>query len=145
MIALLQRVLNANVVVNSEMIATIDQGLLVFFCAQPNDRDEQIELFLNRVLNYRIFSDAQGKMNLSLRDIDGAILLVPQFTLAADTRSGLRPSFSTAATPQRGREVFDLAWQQLQTLHPRCACGEFGADMKVSLLNDGPATFWLEL
>lgn len=144
MIALLQRVTYAHVEVDGQLIGQIAHGLLVFFCAQPNDREEQVPIVLNRVLNYRVFADAGGKMNRSVRDVAGGVLLVPQFTLAADTRSGLRPSFSTAASPQRGRELFDCAWQTLQTLHPNCARGAFGADMKVSLLNDGPATFWLQ-
>jgi len=118
--------------------------LLVFFCAEPDDKDEQVAAFLTRLLNYRIFADSQGKMNRSVRDVHGAVLLVPQFTLAADTRSGLRPGFSTAASPQRGRELFELAWQQLQHLHQPVARGQFGADMQVSLINDGPTTFWLQ-
>ncbi len=143
MIALLQRVTHAKVTVEERCVGQIDAGLLVFFCAEPADHENHIEPFLQRLLNYRIFADDKGKMNRSVRDIQGGVLLVPQFTLAADTRSGLRPSFSAAAAPQRGRELFEYAWRQLQTLHPHCAAGEFGADMKVLLLNDGPATFWL--
>lgn len=143
MIALLQRVSTAQVVVDDRVLGTIGQGLLVFLCAEPDDTDAVLERFLNRLLDYRIFSDDAGKMNLSVRAIAGGVLLIPQFTLAADTRSGLRPSFTTAAAPALGKQLFEAAWLRLQQLHQPVACGEFGADMKVSLTNDGPATFWL--
>ena len=143
MIALLQRVSSAHVSVNNEILGTIANGLLIFLCAETNDREPDVDRFLNRLLDYRIFSDDAGKMNLSVRSIQGGVLLIPQFTLAADTRSGLRPGFSAAATPARGEQLFDYAWQRLQHLHNPSACGRFGADMKVALVNDGPATFWL--
>lgn len=143
MIALLQRCNFARVLVDDEIIGEIAKGLLVFLCAEPSDTDAMAERLLERVLNYRIFSDEQGKMNLSVRDIGGAILLVPQFTLAADTRKGNRPGFSNAAAPAFGQQMFDYAWQHLRSIHPLCASGRFGANMKVNLENDGPATFWL--
>ncbi len=143
MIALLQRVSSAQVVVDDIVLGSIGKGLLVFLCAEPDDSEAVLDRFLNRLLDYRIFSDQAGKMNLSVRAIAGGVLLIPQFTLAADTRSGLRPSFTTAAAPALGKQLFDAAWQRLQHLHQPVACGEFGADMKVSLTNDGPASFWL--
>ena len=143
MIALLQRCNFARVVVDDIVIGEIAKGLLVFLCAEPNDTDAIAMRLIERVLNYRVFSDEQGKMNLSVRDIGGAVLLVPQFTLAADTRKGNRPGFSTAAAPDFGQQMFNFTWQHLQSTHPLSACGQFGADMKVSLENDGPATFWL--
>lgn len=144
MIALLQRVNHASVTVAGECIGKVDTGLLVFLCAEPQDNEAVADRLLERVLNYRIFSDEQGKMNRSVRDIHGGVLLVPQFTLAADTRKGNRPGFSTAAAPAFGEQMFRYAWQQLQALHPNVASGQFGADMKVALENDGPATFWLQ-
>ena len=143
MLALLQRVTSARVGVGEEYIGSIAQGLLVFLCAQPDDTETVVDKFLERILSYRIFSDAAGKMNESVRDIAGGVLLVPQFTLAADTKGGLRPSFSKAATPELGRRLFEYSWQRLQQLHQPVACGRFGADMQVTLTNDGPATFWL--
>lgn len=143
MIALLQRVSAAQVVVDGEVLGAITQGLLVFLCAEPDDSETVLDRFLNRLLDYRIFSDDAGKMNRSVRAIGGGVLLIPQFTLAADTRSGLRPSFTNAAPPALGEKLFTAAWQRLQQLHQPVACGRFGADMKVSLTNDGPATFWL--
>ncbi|NQD36159.1 D-tyrosyl-tRNA(Tyr) deacylase [Permianibacter sp. IMCC34836] len=143
MIALLQRVSSAQVSVDNVVLGAIDRGLLIFLCAEPDDREPDIDRFLNRLLDYRIFSDEAGKMNRSVRAIAGSVLLIPQFTLAADTRSGLRPGFSNAASPAVGKQLFDYAWQRLQALHPASACGRFGADMQVALVNDGPATFWL--
>lgn len=129
--------------VDDEVLGVIAKGLLVFLCAEPDDSEAVLDRFLNRLLDYRIFSDEAGKMNLSVRAIDGGVLLIPQFTLAADTRSGLRPSFTSAAPPALGQQLFEAAWQRLQQLHTPVACGRFGADMKVTLTNDGPATFWL--
>lgn len=129
--------------VDDEVLGVIAKGLLVFLCAEPDDSEAVLDRFLNRLLDYRIFSDDAGKMNLSVRAIDGGVLLIPQFTLAADTRSGLRPSFTSAAPPALGQQLFEAAWQRLQRLHMPVACGRFGADMKVTLTNDGPATFWL--
>ena len=149
MLALLQRVIGARVIIAEEGSSRIeesgriDRGLLIFLCAQPEDTEAVVDRFLQRLLSYRIFADAGGKMNRSVRDVDGGVLLVPQFTLAADTARGLRPGFSAAATPELGRRLFDYAWLRLQQLHRPVACGRFGADMQVTLTNDGPATFWL--
>lgn len=143
MIALLQRVSSAQVVVDGKVLGAIANGLLVFLCAEPDDTTAVLDRFLNRLLDYRIFSDDAGKMNLSVRAVGGGVLLIPQFTLAADTRSGLRPSFTSAAPPALGEQLFAAAWQRLQHLHQPVACGRFGADMQVTLTNDGPATFWL--
>ncbi len=143
MLALLQRVVSAKVVVADECIGGIGPGLLVFLCAQPRDSTTVADKFLERILNYRLFADDAGKMNKSVRDVAGGVLLVPQFTLAADTKSGLRPSFTQAASPDLGRQLFDHSWDRLQQLHQPAARGRFGAHMRVSLTNDGPATFWL--
>jgi D-tyrosyl-tRNA(Tyr) deacylase len=144
MIALLQRVLEAKVRVDDAVVAATGRGLLVFVAVRPADADETVGKLLHRVLNYRVFSDEAGKMNLNLREIDGDLLLVPQFTLAADTRHGLRPGFSTAAAPEHGRRLFDALVQAARAQHPRVQSGIFGAHMQVSLVNDGPVTFWLE-
>ncbi|SDV48132.1 D-aminoacyl-tRNA deacylase [Chitinasiproducens palmae] len=149
MIGLLQRVGHAQVRVGGETVGQIGQGLLVLVCAQRDDADASPARLLDKLLALRVFSDAQGKMNRPLRDIDGAgtpggLLLVPQFTLAADTRSGTRPSFSGAAPPERGRQLFDTLVAQARAAHPEVATGRFGADMQVALVNDGPVTFWLE-
>ncbi len=144
MIALLQRVTQATVDIGGARQAGIGPGILALVCALPGDTPEHAAALLERVLQYRIFGDAQGRMNLSLTDTGGELLLVPQFTLAADTRKGLRPGFSGAAPPALGRELFEhLARLALQR-HGRVQTGVFGADMQVSLTNDGPATFWLE-
>jgi D-tyrosyl-tRNA(Tyr) deacylase len=144
MIALLQRVLTASVRVDDAVVATIGHGLLVLVAVRPGDAAGCEGKLLDRVLKYRIFGDEDGKMNLSLRQIDGDLLLVPQFTLAADTRHGLRPGFSTAATPEHGRRLFEALVLAARTQHPRVQSGIFGAHMQVSLVNDGPVTFWLE-
>ena len=125
-------------------IGAIDRGLLVLVGVQQDDTEQNAERLLQRMLGYRVFPDEQGKMNLSLRDVQGGLLLVPQFTLAADTRSGMRPGFSTAAAPAAGKRMFDYLVQQARAGYPGVASGEFGADMQVSLVNDGPVTFWLE-
>lgn len=143
--ALLQRVSHARVEVAGEVVGAIDQGLLVLVGVEPQDDEATADKLLKRLLAYRVFSDEQGKMNLSLSDIQGGLLLVSQFTLAADTRSGLRPSFSTAAPPEQGRRLFDYLLGRAQTLHDQVASGRFGADMQVHLLNDGPVTFLLEV
>jgi D-tyrosyl-tRNA(Tyr) deacylase len=145
MIALLQRVLNANVVVDGEEIARIDQGLLVLVGVEKNDTPQQAERLLQRIIGYRVFEDEQGKMNLSLRDIDGDLLLVPQFTLAADTARGMRPSFSSAAPPESGQQLFQYLLDLARRDMPLVNSGRFGADMKVGLVNDGPVTFWLQV
>ncbi len=144
MIALLQRVLAAEVRIEGAVVTSIQRGLLVFVGVRPDDDLTATQKLLDRVLKYRVFADEHGKMNLSLSQIDGDLLLVPQFTLAADTRHGLRPGFSTAASPELGRRLFEGLIAAARTQHPRVACGVFGADMQVALINDGPVTFWLE-
>jgi D-aminoacyl-tRNA deacylase len=142
--ALIQRVRGARVEVDGEVVGAIDQGLLALVGVEPQDTPASVEKILHKLLNYRVFSDAAGKMNLSLSDIGGGLLLVSQFTLAADTKSGLRPSFSSAAPPALGAELFDLLVTQARGKHPQVATGQFGADMQVNLINDGPVTFLLE-
>ncbi|MBI5451604.1 MAG: D-tyrosyl-tRNA(Tyr) deacylase [Gammaproteobacteria bacterium] len=144
MIALLQRVSAARVVVHGETIGEIGHGLLVLIGVERDDDEAKAERLLERLLGYRVFADEAGKMNLSVRDIGGGLLLVPQFTLAADTDSGLRPSFSSAAPPELGRCLFDYLVQRARQQHPVVASGRFGADMQVTLTNDGPVTFWLQ-
>ncbi len=143
--ALLQRVRSARVEVAGESVGAIDQGLLVLVGVEPQDDAALADKLLKRLLAYRVFSDEQGKMNLSLSDIGGGLLLVSQFTLAADTRSGLRPSFSSAAPPEQGRALFDHLLERAHALRPSVASGRFGADMQVHLVNDGPVTFLLEV
>jgi len=142
--ALLQRVSKAHVAVEGETVGAIDQGLLVLVAIEPQDNQASVDKMLHRLLNYRVFADAAGKMNLSLKDIAGGLLLVSQFTLAADTRSGMRPGFSTAAPPALGEALFGQLLQQARELHATVASGRFGADMQVHLVNDGPVTFLLE-
>lgn len=143
MIALIQRVTRADVRVDDEEIASIGKGVLALVAVERGDTDDAARRLAERVLAYRIFSDPAGKMNLSLKDVKGELLAVSQFTLAADTASGLRPSFSSAAAPDEGRRLFDLFVQAAQSVPVKT--GRFGADMKVSLTNDGPVTFWLEV
>lgn len=145
MIGLLQRVSAASVSVDGEEVGAIGRGLLVLVGVERGDSEAQAERLLERLLTYRVFPDAEGKMNLSLRDIGGGLLLVPQFTLAADTRKGTRPSFTPAAEPQQGLHLFDYLLQRAWEAHPDVQSGRFGADMKVSLTNDGPVTFWLQV
>jgi D-tyrosyl-tRNA(Tyr) deacylase len=144
MIGLLQRVTRASVAVAGREVGAIERGLLVLVGVQPDDGEAQAARLLERLLSYRVFPDDAGRMNLSLRDVGGGLLLVPQFTLAADTAKGTRAGFSTAAEPARARELFDALVIQARAAWPRTACGEFGADMQVALVNDGPVTFWLE-
>ncbi|MCA3160050.1 MAG: D-aminoacyl-tRNA deacylase [Burkholderiales bacterium] len=148
MIALLQRVSEASVRANGQIVGSINAGLLVFLCAERGDRQEHALALLNKLLNYRVFSDEVGKMNRSLLDTGLSLLLVPQFTLAADTRSGTRPSFSPAAAPQDALKLFNdfvnLTRSKYSTSLASIETGIFGADMKVSLINDGPVTFWLQ-
>jgi D-tyrosyl-tRNA(Tyr) deacylase len=144
MIALLQRVLEAEVRIDGAVVASIRRGLLVFVGVRPDDDATAAKKLLDRVLKYRVFADERGKMNLNLSQIGGDLLLVPQFTLAADTRHGLRPGFSTAAAPDLGRRLFEGLIAAARTQHARVECGLFGADMQVALVNDGPVTFWLE-
>ncbi|CAN7715884.1 MULTISPECIES: D-aminoacyl-tRNA deacylase [Pseudomonas] len=141
---LLQRVSAARVDVAGETVGAIDQGLLVLVGVEPQDSQASADKLLHKLLNYRVFADAEGKMNLSLGAVGGGLLLVSQFTLAADTRSGLRPSFSSAAPPALGEELFDYLVAQARLKHPQVATGRFGADMQVHLVNDGPVTFLLE-
>ncbi len=144
MIGLLQRVLRASVNVAGEEIARIDAGLLVLIGVQRNDAEAQAARLLERLLAYRVFPDAEGRMNRSLRDTGGGLLLVPQFTLAADTDSGTRAGFSSAAEPARAKVLFEHLLALARAAHSMVAAGEFGADMQVSLVNDGPVTFWIE-
>ncbi|MDX1810377.1 MAG: D-aminoacyl-tRNA deacylase [Gammaproteobacteria bacterium] len=145
MIGLIQRVSTANVVVDGQIIGEIGQGILVLLGVQREDNESKADRLLERILTYRIFSDENDKMNRSLRDIQGGLLLVPQFTLAADTKKGTRPGFSTAAHPDDAKKLFSYAVEKANSMHPAVASGQFGADMKVSLTNDGPVTFWLEV
>lgn len=142
--ALIQRVRHARVEVSGEVVGSIDQGLLVFVGVERDDDHARVDKLLHKLLRYRVFSDEQGKMNRSLTDTGGGLLLVSQFTLAADTGSGLRPSFSSAAPPQLGEQFYEYLLAQARLQHPQVACGQFGADMQVYLLNDGPVTFLLE-
>jgi D-aminoacyl-tRNA deacylase len=144
MIGLLQRVSEAHVDIDADRVASIGRGLLVLIGVRPADDEASALRLLDRLLQYRVFGDADGKMNLSLGQISGDLLLVPQFTLAADTHKGLRPGFSTAAPPAQGRQLFDILVQAACARHAPVASGVFGAHMRVSLINDGPVTFWLE-
>lgn len=143
MIGLLQRVSEAAVRVDGATVGAIGPGLLVLLCAEKGDSEREADLLLTKLLGYRVFSDEAGKMNRSLVDTGGGLLLVPQFTLAADTKSGTRPSFTPAAAPEDGRRLFDYAVRQARARHGQVETGVFGADMKVGLVNDGPVTFWL--
>ena len=141
--ALLQRVRSARVDVAGVTVGAIDQGLLVLIGVEPQDTRASADKLLHKLLNYRVFSDPDGKMNLSLSDIKGGLLLVSQFTLVADTRSGMRPSFSKAAPPALGAELYDYVLDKAKSAHETVASGQFGADMQVHLINDGPVTFLL--
>ena len=145
MIGLLQRVSTAGVSVDGRPLGEIDRGLLVLVGVERGDSEASAERLLERLLGYRVFPDAEGRMNLSLRDVEGGLLLVPQFTLAADTRKGTRPGFSRAAEPAEGRRLFDHLCGLARSRHPLVETGRFGADMQVSLTNDGPVTFWLQV
>ncbi len=143
MIGLLQRVSAGRVEVDGAVVGRIERGLLVLVGVQQGDDEARAERLLERLLGYRVFPDSAGKMNLSLRDIGGGLLLVPQFTLAADTRKGTRASFTSAAPPVEGERLFDHLVRRAEASHAPVATGRFGADMQVSLTNDGPVTFWL--
>jgi len=143
MIALIQRVSQASVSINQKISGEIAQGILVFLAVEPDDTDAKAKRLAERVAGYRIFEDAQGKMNLNVNQINGDILVVSQFTLAADTHSGMRPSFTTAAKPEISIPLYHCFCQQLRDYGFEVPTGEFGADMKVSLVNDGPVTFTL--
>lgn len=144
MIGLLQRVSDARVRVDGEVVGEIGAGLLVLLAVEPDDTPVQADRLIERLVGYRVFPDAAGRMNLDLHQTRGGLLLVPQFTLAADTTKGLRPSFTSAASPEHGRELFEHALRRARSLlGDRVAAGRFGAHMAVSLTNDGPVTFWL--
>lgn len=143
MLTVIQRVTSATVTVNRQEIAKIDSGIMALVAVEKDDSEKEAQRLLERILNYRIFADANGRMNLSLRDINGGLLLVPQFTLAADTNNGNRPSFTPAAAPEKGRQLFDYLQQLAKSIYAFVQFGQFGADMQVSLVNDGPVTFTL--
>lgn len=144
MIALLQRVTDAKVVVDGATVGAIGAGLMVLVCAERHDTGKDADTLLAKMLGYRVFSDEAGKMNRSVADVAGGLLLVPQFTLAADTKSGTRPSFTPAAAPADGLRLFNYFVEQARARHTVVQTGRFGADMKVTLTNDGPVTFWLQ-
>ena len=143
--ALLQRVLRANVEIDGQCVGEIERGLLVLLGLDKGDDREKADHLLDKMLAYRVFADEEGRMNRSVVDIDGAVLLVSQFTLSADTRKGLRPSFSSAMPPEEASTLYDYTLSALSARHPQTAAGEFGADMQVGLVNDGPVTFLLEI
>lgn len=145
MIGLLQRVSEARVEVDDRLVGSIGAGLMVLVGVEKGDSETCAERLLDRLVTYRVFADDAGKMNRSLRDVAGGLLLVSQFTLAADTKSGTRPGFSTAAPPDEGRRLFDYLVRHARANHGVVATGEFGAHMRVSLINDGPVTFWLRV
>jgi D-tyrosyl-tRNA(Tyr) deacylase len=145
MIALLQRVSSASVTVDNQIIGEIEQGLLVFLAVQPEDTEAKAKRLAERVAGYRLFNDNNEKMNLNVKQVGGDILVISQFTLAADTNSGLRPSFTTAAKPDFSNKLYEYFCQQLRNQGFKVPTGEFGADMKVALLNDGPVTFTLTI
>ncbi len=142
--ALIQRVRHASVTVDGRETGAIDHGLLALVGVEKDDDEQHAERLLHKLLHYRVFADQDGKMNLNLQQAEGGLLLVSQFTLAADTRKGLRPSFSSAAPPAEGQRLFDDLVERARAAWPRVATGEFGADMQVALVNDGPVTFLLE-
>lgn len=145
MIGLLQRVSHAEVGISGECVGAIERGLLVLVGVEQGDTERAADRLLERLLGYRVFADAAGKMNLSVQDVAGGLLLVPQFTLAADTNKGMRPSFSSAASPEEGRRLFEYLVREARSKYSRVAAGRFGADMQVSLTNDGPVTFRLQV
>jgi D-tyrosyl-tRNA(Tyr) deacylase len=145
LIALVQRVTGANVKVAGDAVGVIGAGILALVGVERGDTEVEALLLAERVVGYRIFPDAEGRMNLSLKDVRGQLLAVPQFTLAADTNSGARPSFSSAATPTEAEKLFKRFVEKIEEWSPRIATGQFGADMQLSLVNDGPVTFWLQV
>ncbi len=144
MIGLIQRVKYASVEVAGLVVGAIGPGLLVFVAVQPEDSEQSIERMADRLLGYRVFEDADGKMNLSVQAVQGGVLLVSQFTLAADTNTGMRPSFTSAAKPEQALQGFEALVNAVKQKYGQVATGQFGANMQISLLNDGPVTFWLE-
>ena len=145
MIGLLQRVRSARVDIDGTTVCAIERGLVVLVGVEQGDDTARADRLLERLLGYRVFPDNAGKMNLCVRDIGGGLLLVPQFTLAADTEKGMRPSFTPAAAPDMGQRLFDYLVEQARAQHVPVAAGVFGADMQVTLTNDGPVTFWLNV
>lgn len=146
MISLIQRVLEAKITVSGEIVGSIGPGLLALLAVEPGDTDAQADRMAERLVGYRVFDDGAGRMNLGLADTGGGLLLVPQFTLAADTSRGMRPSFTRAAPPEHGRRLFDLVVERARArLGARVGTGRFGAHMQVSLVNDGPVTFWIHV
>ncbi len=145
MIGLLQRVSEASVTVDDEIVGEIGRGLMVLVGVERGDSEAQADRLLERLLTYRVFPDADDKMNLSVSDIEGGLLLVSQFTLPADTRKGTRPSFTPAAAPEDGERLFNYLFEQARQRYNKVASGRFAADMKVALVNDGPVTFWLQV
>ena len=145
MLSLLQRVKMANVCVNNQMIASIEDGILVFIAFEPDDSNKKIQKMAKKILNYRIFPDHNDKMNKNIMDMSYELLVVPQFTLAANTKSGNRPSFSSAADPIMSKDLFSLFLSMLTQEYPKIHAGQFQANMQVSLINDGPVTFFLKV
>ncbi|MEO8124206.1 MAG: D-aminoacyl-tRNA deacylase [Burkholderiales bacterium] len=145
MIALVQRVTQARVEVAGRVVGAIDRGLLVFVCAEPEDDDTIADRLVAKLVRLRVFADVAGKMNLDLAAVNGGLLIVSQFTLAADTSAGNRPGFGGAASPALGRRLYERIVAAARALHPHVACGEFGADMQVHLVNDGPVTIPITL
>lgn len=145
MISVIQRVTHAKVEVDNQIVGQIGPGLLALVAIEKGDTEAEAVRLADKMLGYRLFGDEAGKMNLSVRDINGEVLLVSQFTLAADTRKGMRPSFTPAADPVTGRQLFDVFVNQVRQRHPKVATGQFGSDMKVTLTNDGPVTFTLRM
>lgn len=142
--SLIQRVTEARVTVDGVTLGSIERGLLVLVGVDPGDSVSTIDKMAHRLLNYRVFADADGRMNLNVQQVSGGLLLVPQFTLSADTRKGLRPSFTSAATPEQGLGVFNALVSTVKQQYGQVETGQFGANMQVSLTNDGPVTFLLE-
>ena len=145
MIGLLQRVTHAEVLIDTKIVGAIQAGLLVLVGVERGDSEQQADRLLERLLTYRVFPDDEGRMNRSLQDVGGGLLLVSQFTLAADTRKGTRPGFSPAAEPQEGKRLFEYLVRRARERHSVVETGEFGAHMQVTLTNDGPVTFWLQV
>jgi len=144
MIGLLQRVSQASVNIDNTTVASINSGLLVLIGIEKSDTQSNAEKLFDKIINYRVFADSEDKMNLSLKDTNGGLILVPQFTLAADTQKGLRPSFSNAAAPNQAKPLFDYLIEHANEQYNAVGSGVFSADMQVSLINDGPVTFWLQ-
>jgi len=145
MLSVLQRVTQACVTDEGKVVGEIGHGLLVLICAEPDDTPPQADAFMPKLLKLRIFADDQGRMNRSVQDVGGGLLIVSQFTLAADARKGNRPSFTAAAAPDLGQALYEYLLDQARSLHPQVACGQFGANMQVSLVNDGPVTIPLNI